>query len=147
MPHKLKDANVLLAVKLAGSSQQKFQMIFSTKLPKAFFFYPRTQATIFKGESGSASHDSLSDTANERWTDISLLLRPLCCFVTDSPVTVIKQEEGTVRGTHRRGGHIHRRGGFHKLVDGSFYQIESLGPLFLSYVMYWMTDFSHIRPV
>lgn len=38
-------------------------------------FFPRTQTSIFKG-------GSVAD-ANERWTDISLLLRPLCCLVAD----------------------------------------------------------------
>lgn len=51
MPHKLKDANILLAVKLAGSSQQKFQMIFSTKLPKAFFFSIEEHKLLFSRES------------------------------------------------------------------------------------------------
>lgn len=121
----MEDANVLLAVKLVGPSQQKFQMIFSRKLSKSLFFSPRTQATIFKGASGSVSDDSLSDTANERWTDISLLLRPLCCFVADSPVSVTKQEGGAVRGTHRAGS---PSGEFYKLGAGSIWQIESLGP-------------------
>lgn len=40
-------------------------------------FFPRTQTSIFKGVSGSVAD------ANERWTDISLLLRPLCCLVAD----------------------------------------------------------------
>lgn len=40
-------------------------------------FFSRTQTSIFKGVSGSVAD------ANERWTDISLLLRPLCCLVAD----------------------------------------------------------------
>lgn len=125
-------------------------MIFPTKLPKALFFFLFQEHKLLsfpKGESGSVSDDSLCDTTNERWTDIFPSLRLLMLFVADSPVTVTKQEGGTVRGKRTDEGRICRRGNFTTLATAPFGRSDLTGPRFCVLGCIIKFGFTHTRLV